>query len=298
MRASQPETFSPDWLALREPADHRARAADLLPPLRAAWRTAGWRRILDLGSGAGSNLRYLAPRLPGPQAWTLLDHDADLLARAAAADPAHRVTRLRGDLAREGVAAVADAHLVTCSALLDLVSAGWLGSLARACRAASCGVLLALSYDGTMRWLPAPGEESAGGPAADDADDRLLQRLVNAHQRRDRQPAPALGPDAAQAAAALLAAAGYRTTLRPSPWRLGPADAALAGELVAGWERAALEIASGPAQARRVRAWAARRRGTIAAGSFRLVVGHQDLLALPAAGGETPRRTESGEAPG
>ena len=167
---SSPETFSPDWLALREPADHRARAADLLPPLRAAWHTRGWRRILDLGSGAGSNLRYLAPRLPGAQAWTLLDHDANLLARAAAADPAHHVTRLRGDLAREGLAAVADAHLVTCSALLDLVSADWLGNLVRACRAASCGVLLALSYDGTIRWLPAPGEPPPG--AADDADDR------------------------------------------------------------------------------------------------------------------------------
>ena len=279
----QPEAFSPDWLALREPADHRARAADLLPPLCAAWRAGGWRRILDLGSGAGSNLRYLAPRLPGEQAWTLLDHDAHLLARAAAAGPAHRVTRLRGDLARDGLAAVADADLVTCSALLDLVSADWLRSLARACRAASCGVLLALTYDGTMRWLPAAGEESAGGAAedaADDADDRLLQRLVNAHQRREQHPAPALGPDAAPAAAALLAAEGYRTTLRPSPWRLGPADAALLREFVAGWERAALEIAGDPALAGRVRTWAARRRRTIAAGGFRLVVGHQDLLAL------------------
>lgn len=270
--SGRPERFSADWLALREPADHRARAADLLPPLRAAWRKRGWRRILDLGSGAGSNLRYLAPKLPGAQAWTLLDHDADLLARAAPADPAHQITRRRGDLAREGLAAVADAQLVTCSALLDLVSADWLRSLVRACRAASCGVLLALSYDGTIRWLP----------AAEDAGDRLVQKLVNAHQRRARRPAPALGPDAAPAAAELLAAAGYQATLRPSPWQLGPGDAALARELLAGWERAALEVADGPAQARRVRAWSARRRQTIAAASFRLVVGHQDLLALPA----------------
>ena len=272
---AQPESFSPHWLALREPADHRARAADLLPPLRAAWRARGWRRILDLGSGSGSNLRYLAPKLPGAQDWTLLDHDADLLARAGVPDPAHSVTRVRGDLAREGLAAVAEAQLVTCSALLDLVSAAWLRRLASACRAASCGVLLALSYDGTMRWQPPPGEP----PAA--ADDRLLERLVNAHQRRDRQPAPALGPDAAGAAAALLEDAGYRVWLRPSPWRLGPPDAALARELVAGWERAALEIADDAEQARRVRAWAARRRATIAGGSFLLEVGHQDLLALP-----------------
>ena len=120
---------------------------------------------------------------------------------------------------------------------------------------------------------------------------------MNAHQRRDQHPEPALGPDAAAAAAELLAAEGYRTLLRPSPWRLGPADAALLRELVAGWERAALEIAADPAQTRRVRAWAARRRRTIAGGRFRVTVGHQDLLALPpAARGETPRRTETGQA--
>ena len=267
-----PATFNPDWLALREPADHRARAADLLPPLCAAWRTAGWRRVLDLGSGAGSNLRYLAPRLPDVQDWTLLDHDADLLARAAAAaEPQQQVTCVPGDLAREGLAAVADAHLVTCSALLDLVGAAWLHRLARACSAASCSVLLALTYDGTMRW------------EADAADDELIQRLVNAHQRRKQHPEPALGPEAAPAAEALLAAEGYRTWRSPSPWRLGPADAALAHELVGGWERAAAEMAAGAAEARRIRAWAAARRRTIDGGRFRLTVGHQDLLALPSA---------------
>lgn len=267
-----PETFSPDWLALREPADHRARAADLLPPLCSAWRTAGWRRVLDLGSGAGSNLRYLAPRLPDGQDWTLLDHDADLLARAAAAvEPRQQVTCVPGDLAREGLAAVAEAHLVTCSALLDLVGAAWLRRLARACRAASCGVLLALTYDGTMHW------------EADAADDALIQRLVTAHQRRERHPEPALGPDAAPTAEALLAAEGYRTWRSPSPWRLGPADAALARELVGGWERAAMEMAAGGEEARRIHAWAAARRRTIDGGRFRLIVGHQDLLALPPA---------------
>ena len=264
------ETFNPAWLDLREPADQRARAADLLPPLCAVWRAAGWRRVLDLGCGAGSNLRYLAPRLPDGQAWTLLDHDADLLARAAAAaEPAQQVTCVRGDLAHEGIAAVADAHLVTCSALLDLLGAAWLRRLARACSAASCGVLLALTYDGTMRW------------EADAADDELIQRLVNAHQRREQQPEPALGPDAAPAAEALLAVEGYRTWRSPSPWRLGPADAALARELVDGWERAAMEMAAGDEEARRIRAWAAARSRTIAGGRFRLTVGHQDLLALP-----------------
>ena len=57
------ETFTADWLALREPVDHRSRADDLLNVLGTWWETAGGSRIADLGSGTGSNLRYLAPRL-------------------------------------------------------------------------------------------------------------------------------------------------------------------------------------------------------------------------------------------
>ena len=76
------ETFTADWLALREPVDHRSRAADLVAPVAEWWGSRPGQRVLDLGSGTGSNLRYLAPRLPGEQAWTLVDRDAALLEQA------------------------------------------------------------------------------------------------------------------------------------------------------------------------------------------------------------------------
>lgn len=44
--------FQPDWLSLREPADHRARATGLLR--RAASLVAPGTRVVDLGSGTGS----------------------------------------------------------------------------------------------------------------------------------------------------------------------------------------------------------------------------------------------------
>ncbi|HEU4519792.1 MAG TPA: SAM-dependent methyltransferase, partial [Microvirga sp.] len=75
-------SFSPEWLDRREPVDHRSRNPDLLAAL--ARRFAGRDRlaVVDLGCGAGSNLRALAPFLPERQSWRLVDHDPALLAAA------------------------------------------------------------------------------------------------------------------------------------------------------------------------------------------------------------------------
>ena len=75
--------FSAEWLALRESVDHRARSAGLIQRL-ALWLTETGAStplaLLDLGAGAGSNLRYSAPLLGGEQHWTCVDQDPELLA--------------------------------------------------------------------------------------------------------------------------------------------------------------------------------------------------------------------------
>ena len=81
------ETFDADWLTLREAADRRARDETLPERLCAAWRRRGWSRVVDLGSGTGANLRYLAPRLPSGQRWTLVDHDPRHLDRLRRLEP-------------------------------------------------------------------------------------------------------------------------------------------------------------------------------------------------------------------
>ena len=262
------ETFDPAWLALREPADHRSRATELLPRLEGWWRERGACAVLDLASGTGSNLRYLAPRLPGSRRWTLLDHDEELLARVRWQDMDAVVRTVRGDLADSALGEVAGTDLVTASALLDLVSERWLGELADACAATGCAALFVLTYDGTISW---------GGDA--DPWDALVQRAVDEHQRRDKGLGPALGPAAASAAERLFRASGYRTWLAPSPWELGAGDAALARALVDGWAAAASE--QRPGDAPEIAAWAERRRAALASGTFALTVGHLDLLALP-----------------
>jgi trans-aconitate methyltransferase len=262
------ETFAASWLALREPVDHRSRAEGVLAPLTRWWSARGARSVLDLGCGTGSNLRYLGARLPGPQRWTCLDHDPVLLGGVRTPRADIDVRPLRGDLEREGLGGVPEAHLVTASALLDLVSRPWLERLVEACARSRCAGLFALSYDGAVEW-----------PGRSDPVAREVIDAVNEHQRRDKGLGPALGPDAARTAEELFRARGYATWLLPSPWVLDARDAALSRELITGWVDAATELH--PARAGILRGWRDGALTACASPGFRLEVGHLDLLALP-----------------
>ena len=270
-------TFDPAWLALREPLDHRSRASALMPLLVDAWRTHRWSRVLDLGSGTGSNLRYLGPQLPGLQEWTLLDRDPELLARVERPEFTGTAKAVQGDLDGQGLAAIPHAHLITGSALLDLVSEDWVERVVAACCRERCGAHFALTYDGQIAWSQPDAEQSA----EHDPDDVLIREAVNLHQRRNKGMGSALGPAAGAVADAVFKRAGYRTWLAASPWHLGADDAAAARALVEDWAQAALEVDAPADHGQRVRRWARRRKRTIAHSAFRLTVGHVDLLALP-----------------
>lgn len=269
MAEDRGDRFQADWLSLREPVDHRSRHGSLTAILARCGEARGWSRVLDLGGGTGSNVRYLAPRLPWARTWRVVDHDPALLARIEP-PPGATLETVEGDLAREGLASVAQADLVTASALLDLVSRGWLEALGERCARRGCAVLLALTYDGTVRL---DGE-------APDPDDAFVVAAVNRHQMGNKGLGRALGPGAASAALHVFRAAGYHARLSPSPWVLeGPADAPLALALMEGWVEAAGALH--PAESGRLEAWLSRRGAEFREGRLRVTVGHQDLLALP-----------------
>ena len=281
--------IAPGWLALREPADARARdeaAGTLLPPLlqvlkqaqalknqaqsisqtegQTEGQTAGL-RVVDLGSGTGANLRWLAPRLPSPdrQHWTLVDHDPGLLARG----PVH-ATALRADVA--DLAAVlaglsespglGGTDLVTAAALLDLLDPRQLTAIVEAIVEAQVPALFSLTVSGEVLLDPP------------DPQDEPLATAFDAHQRRDGR----LGPDAATAVTGLFRERGWSVIGIRTPWLLNTADHP---ELIDAWLEGRAEAAAEhePDLVREAAGWLARRR----AHPVEAVVGHIDVLALP-----------------
>lgn len=269
------DRFASDWLGLREPVDHRSRAAHLDAEIAARGVSEGWDRVVDLGCGTGSNLRYLAPRLPWARHYTLVDHDPELLSRVRRpTECTADVERVEGDLSDVGLELAGGADLVTASALLDLVTREWLAGLVARVTDGARGLLVTLSYDGEVRW-------EGGEP---DPDDAWMAELVNRHQRGTKEMGAALGPDAPGVARALLEDAGWRCTLAPSPWVLAaPDDLPLARAWLGGWSAAAAAVA--PGEVSRIEAWVRRRSDDLARGRVRVRVGHMDLLALPETGG-------------
>ncbi|HEY1911029.1 MAG TPA: class I SAM-dependent methyltransferase [Vicinamibacterales bacterium] len=267
--------FDPEWLALREPADAAARSSTLTVKLAEAFPVERPLRVLDLGAGTGSNARFLSPRFLSKQQWTLVDHDAALLARASESRGVDRsicrIDIVETDLSQfdnvGGLFAMRD--LVTASALLDLVSDEWLRRLADHCHEAGAAVLFALSYDGRIECWPA------------DSEDQTIRALVNRHQRTDKGFGAALGPDATAIAAAYFKRLGYNVSVDSSDWRLTAADGVLQQQLIDGWASAATELV--PLDKALIDDWKHRRLERIASGQSLLVVGHQDLLGLPPA---------------
>jgi SAM-dependent methyltransferase len=282
----------PDWLALREPADVRARdaaAGTLLPPLLDHLRErlsphgahgpggavgggggdgAAGLRVVDLGAGTGANLRWLAPRLtelggPGElaaQRWTLVDHDPRLETWGPAASGTIRADV--GDLSRL-LADLGGADLVTAAALLDVLDQPVLAAVVDAVVTSGVPCLFSLSVTGAVALDPP------------DPSDHPIATAFDAHQRREGRP----GPDAGVEAARLFRERGWAVVVAATPWRLGPGD----GELVRAWLEGRAEAAvewrpelSGP-----VAGWLERRRSAAAAGALTAIVDHVDVLALP-----------------
>jgi hypothetical protein len=262
-------SFSAEWLSLREPFDADARDCGLADRL-AGWAAGKLRlQVVDLGSGSGSNLRWLAPRLPPAQEWRLIEHDPRLIAAGSERlrdGPRWRYVEADLETDLEGLLEPPP-DLVTASALIDIVSEAWLARLAAAVVERGAALLVVLSFDGRISFDPVH------------LMDRSLVELVHRHQRSDKGFGPALGPAAAGALASHLQGLGRQVEEASSDWRLGAADRAIQAALIGGYAEVATEIA--PERRAEIGSWRQARLALVEAGKSELTVGHLDLLSLP-----------------
>lgn len=277
--------FESDWLTLREVADVDSRS-QRLAGFADEWLSAHAPTplIADLGCGRGSNMRFLAPRLSGHQRWKLIDHDAILLAQAR--QRAAGLNDSQGQpvavethcVSLEPLADVPldDAHLVTASALLDLVSQQWIDALVTRIAGQQQALLIALSVTGEWHFI-----DSQGASVLDDEDHWLLAMFI-AHQQRDKGLGDALGGLAHQALVAALEGGDYRVEQAETPWQLAAGSQEqqpLMMALLEGWAEAATEQA--PEAAARIATWLQQRQQAVANGELGIWVGHRDLFANP-----------------
>jgi hypothetical protein len=283
-----------DWLELREPADIAARSRGLVQTVAGALDASGTLHVLDLGTGTGSNLRYVAPLLAGRQHWLVIDRDCALLSllpglmsswgtareykvgsisnqecviRGEQLD-CHVETRSLNLGSLDAPEIFAGRQLVVASALLDLVSESWLRALASRCREVGAAALFALTYNGSFVCSPAEPE------------DEMIRDLLNRHQKTDKGLGGlAAGPDAASCAVRCFTDVGYRVWKHASDWTLGSSEHELQRRLIDGWAVAAVELA--PDSASQIAAWRARRIGHVDACVSRISVGHFDVAACP-----------------
>ena len=289
------ETFDGDWLDLREPFDARARNAALAMTLSKALPARP--RILDLGAGTGALLRWLGHFVGRAQAWTLVDADAALLARAfetireraeavgwAVTAPDRRTLLVHapgGAWRVEGLVAdlreapdnlpLDKVDAVVNTALCDLVSEDWVADMADAVAEHGLPFYAALNVTGRERFAPPHRADAlvARGFARDQARDKGFGGI-------------ALGAKAPDVIAQNFAAHGYQVMRGASPWIVKRQEGAMAAALAEGhalaaaaWERRGEAAVHG---------WLADRRRQAMAGRLTALVGHTDILALPPEG--------------
>lgn len=275
--------FSPEWLALREPADHAARNPQVLAAVGAHFSDKPSMSVLDLGCGAGSNLRGSYAALPDRQHWTLVDHDTDLLDHAR-----NRLTEWADDareqgeelvLAKGGKLITVDTRrvdlnkdlewvlgwqpdLVTAAALFDLTSRRWIERFVAALASQRLPLYAVLSYDGREDWLP---EHPA---------DATVQAAFADHQRTDKGFGPAAGAGACEVMAEAFRKSGFAVSTGDSSWLVDARHAALRTALAEGIAEAVAE--TGRLAPATIESWLAARRSAESAR-----IGHQDFWARP-----------------
>jgi SAM-dependent methyltransferase len=178
--------------------------------------------------------------------------------------PPYPLPKGEGENVPAPASAYPDADAVLCSALLDLVSAAWLGQLFDSLHVP---FLASLTVDGRDAWQPRH------------PNDALVRSAFRRDQRREKGFGPALGLAASSATLKALAVRDFATASAPTDWHVPRAALRMQRALIDGAADAARDAS--PAHSRAITDWQAARLRQAMRGRLAITIGHRDILALP-----------------
>lgn len=268
------------WHAIRERLDARFRSQRLAEEFCRGLENDCV--VLDLASGTGNNLRYLQPWLPPNCCRVRVDCDRELLDQYLhSTNPIP--TAVGGEAARD-IQCVVDLAsnfrrlpnqvdtVIVCNAFFDIASRDWSSALFQHLNARR--VLISMSLSGAITWHPhSPVDEQIAA----------LQRV---HQTSDQGFGEAMGPETPEHLVQVFADQVYQVSVAASDWKLdSETENDVCRMLVHGIARRVRGILQRDSGMQRIDSqildhWESERLQQIASECLRVVVPHQDILAM------------------
>ncbi len=180
--------FQNKWLNLRETVDRNSRNKRILYLINKFFKNKKNIRIVDLGSGAGSNYRFLKSRLLNNQYWSFVDisHQStnyfkkNIKLSSKIKKTNFKIVDVINNLEKINFN---DYNLVTGSAFLDILPKTWFKNFYKL-NVDTEIVYFALNYNGNFKFFPKH------------KDDKKILNIFNKDQKSDKGIGEvAVGPD-------------------------------------------------------------------------------------------------------
>ena len=189
--------FQNKWLNLRETVDRNSRNERILYLINEFFKNKKNIRIVDLGSGAGSNYRFLKSRLLNNQYWSFVDisHQStnyfkkNIKLSSKIKKTNFKIVDVINNLEKINFN---DYNLVTGSAFLDILPKTWFKNFHKLNLDTEI-VYFALNYNGNFKFFPKH------------KDDKKILNIFNKDQKSDKGIGEvAVGPDCTELILSLI----------------------------------------------------------------------------------------------
>ena len=281
------------WLEHRYPCDVEARNANIEKKFLEYFSQRERLRIMDAGSGTGSNFRYYFSKLPEQQEWVLLEQDAKLLEACRerltsfAQENQYQLERktdgyliksgrkqanirfLQGKL--EDVKTLTDLEqldVITANALFDLVSYEQFDAFAAQIACYQVCLMASLNYYETS-FLPFSS-----------IDGRFLQ-YFHTHMTRPQDFGEAMGPNCTEEMLDLLAAHEMKCEQEGSQWHLKRYDTTMQHYILHFMEHAIRDLNLSEKEIEEMESWLENKQQMSRDHQLEIIVDHSDIFAYP-----------------